>query len=342
MQQYPLLDWWHDDGINLPMINNVARNEFYDRLLSRYVDGQNCVDIGFGTGLLSLLALKHGARSIIAYERDPQRFQLGQYIISSLGLESKISLRQKKFTIDDLNDCHSAKIFFSEIVNSMIYGEGLWHVIPRTAWQDRFFLPNRYRVEIWSCEVSNSVAEGIDKNLYKFENYPGFNPGVDIDSKFVNLLNTILYETYAVPLQEQSCIFPVNSVSGTRHINIQNTNDWARPDAWQHLILTYGEVAAIFELDANNHSFYQKDKLFTHGKTSSIDHSNDRYSLTIDMSRHQGKNILLWPRMSIGDDHDKLYLDQSAWSTLSPTLAVNHIEDVIVKHSFTNSFFEIT
>lgn len=338
MSHFPFLDWWHDDGINLPMINDVIRNQFYDRLLSRYVRKQHCVDIGFGTGLLSLLAIKHGAESITAYEKDPQRFELGRYVIEKLGLEDRISIKNKTFSINDFDDCKSAKVFFSEIVDSHIFGEGLWHVIPRSAWKDRFFLPNRYRVEIWSCAISDSVAQGIDKNVYKFGDLPGFNPGVDIDNRFVELLNGILHDegTDQNLINHADIILP-----GIRPISPDNSNDWGNNDFWQHLTLTYGEISAIFELDTNKHNFYQKDKFFAHGKTSSIDHSNDGYSLTIDMSRHQEKNVLLWPRMSIGDDHDRLYLDRANWLTLPPTLAVNYHEDIIVKHSFTDGFFEI-
>ena len=42
------------------------------------------LEIGFGTGFLSMLALKHGARSIVAYESDINRYQLGCEVIKIL------------------------------------------------------------------------------------------------------------------------------------------------------------------------------------------------------------------------------------------------------------------
>ena len=60
------IDWKNNDGVFLPMLNDFRRNWFYERTLSTSVRDQECVDIGFGTGLLSLIALKHGAKHITA------------------------------------------------------------------------------------------------------------------------------------------------------------------------------------------------------------------------------------------------------------------------------------
>jgi predicted RNA methylase len=54
------VDFENHDGVYLSMLNDVARNHFYDQILTE-VRNQHCVEIGFGTGLLSMLALKHGA-----------------------------------------------------------------------------------------------------------------------------------------------------------------------------------------------------------------------------------------------------------------------------------------
>ena len=95
------IDWHNHDGVNLGMINDFMRNQFYDRILSRYVRDQQCTDIGFGTGLLSMLALKHGAKHIRAFESDPDRFQLGCEIISRLGLHDQIDRKSTR-----LNSSH--------------------------------------------------------------------------------------------------------------------------------------------------------------------------------------------------------------------------------------------
>jgi predicted RNA methylase len=51
------VDFENHDGVYLSMLNDVARNQFYDQVLTQVRD-HDCVEIGFGTGLLSMLALK--------------------------------------------------------------------------------------------------------------------------------------------------------------------------------------------------------------------------------------------------------------------------------------------
>mgnify|MGYP000270922000 CR=1 FL=1 len=76
------IDWHNHDGVNLGMINDFMRNQFYDRILSRYVANQRCTDIGFGTGLLTMLALKHGAEHVQAFEKSASLFLKSKYVIA--------------------------------------------------------------------------------------------------------------------------------------------------------------------------------------------------------------------------------------------------------------------
>ena len=78
------IDWYNHDGVNLSMINDFMRNQFYDRVLSKHVTNQNCTDVGFGTGLLSMIALKHGATHVRAFEVDYHRYHHSNPNISFL------------------------------------------------------------------------------------------------------------------------------------------------------------------------------------------------------------------------------------------------------------------
>ena len=115
------VDFENHNGVYLPMINDVARNQFYDSILHEVQD-QDCIEIGFGTGFLSMLALKHGARSIVAYESDPERYQLGCEVIKILKLQDRITLLNQRYT----HDCnHNATVIFTETVDDNIWGEGI-------------------------------------------------------------------------------------------------------------------------------------------------------------------------------------------------------------------------
>jgi predicted RNA methylase len=70
------MDWLKDDGIFLPMINDTGRNIFYKAAIESSVKDKVVVDIGAGTGLLSILAAKAGAKKVIAVEKDPDIFKI--------------------------------------------------------------------------------------------------------------------------------------------------------------------------------------------------------------------------------------------------------------------------
>ena len=141
------IDWQNHDGVNLGMINDFVRNQFYDRIIGRYVQDQNCTDIGFGTGLLSMLALKHGAKHIRAFESDLDRFQLGSEIINRLGLQDRIELINERYD----NLYHPTPITFTETVNGNLWWEGLWNSLPCD--DKSIFLPGEYFLELWAVEV---------------------------------------------------------------------------------------------------------------------------------------------------------------------------------------------
>jgi len=174
------IDWYYHDGVNLPMINDFVRNQFYDRVLSRYVRGQRCTDVGFGTGLLSMLALKHGAQHIRAFENNPERFQLGKELIKRLGLQTQIDLINEQYD----NNYSPTPITFTETVNGNLWWEGLWHSLPRD--EKSILLPGDYSLEIWAVEVPEVFAKGIQSPE---ETNRVFNPGVDVAPEFVRTIN---------------------------------------------------------------------------------------------------------------------------------------------------------
>ena len=180
------IDWTIDDGINLPMINDFMRNQFYDNVLRNRVNDKHCLDIGFGTGLLSILALKHGAKSITAYESDNNRYLLGCEIIKRLELENKITLIHNRYNHDDF-DKHDANVIFTETVNGGLWNEGIWTSFPRLSGIQ--FLPGQYYLDIMALEIPESCANGLINEVDDSIRY--FSPSIDIDTKFIECINNI-------------------------------------------------------------------------------------------------------------------------------------------------------
>ena len=75
-------DWFKDNGIYMPMINDTGRNIFYKAAIEAAVPGKVVCDIGTGSGLLSIIAAKAGATKVYAVEMDPGRAAFAEEIFT--------------------------------------------------------------------------------------------------------------------------------------------------------------------------------------------------------------------------------------------------------------------
>ena len=167
----------------LPMINDVVRNKFYNNILQD-VKGKHCLEIGFGSGILSILALKHGAKSIVAYEEMEDTYNLGVEIINSLELQDKITLISGQFTANKMNQHNDVDCIFTETINHTLWGESLLNVIDNTLPE---IIPNKYFLEVHAIKISDNYA----KRLLTDDNSI-CNPGIAIDERFSKTINKIL------------------------------------------------------------------------------------------------------------------------------------------------------
>jgi len=212
------VDFANHDGVYLSMLNDVARNHFYDQILTEVRD-QHCVEIGFGTGLLSMLALKHGARSIVAYESDADRYQLGCEVIKMLKLQDRITLINRRY---DHTCHHNESVVFTETVDDNIWGEGLYNSLPRQP--GKRFLPGQYFLEIYAVPISAEVA----CNLIQAHEEHQFSPGVDVDPQFVSCINLLLSKKYNKPIKSK-----VGLPKGVTELTPMSTYiDWATNDTY--------------------------------------------------------------------------------------------------------------
>ena len=180
------VDFENHDGVYLSMLNDISRNHFYDQVLTEVRD-QHCIEIGFGTGLLSMLALKHGARSIVAYESDPNRYRLGCEVIKVLKLQDRVTLINQRY---DHTCKHDQTVVFTETVDDNIWGVGLYNSLPRQS--GKRFLPGQYFLEIYAVPISTDVAS----SLIQAHEQHQFSPGVDVDTRFVSYINLLLSKKY--------------------------------------------------------------------------------------------------------------------------------------------------
>ena len=292
------IDWYNHDGVNLGMINDFMRNQFYDRILSRYVANQYCTDIGFGTGLLTMLALKHGAKHVQAFEGNSDRYQLGCEIIKQLKLQDRIELINKRYN----HNFKARPVTFTETVNGNLWWEGLWNSLPRT--NGTVFLPGTYFLEMWAVEIPDSFARGLCR--------PGqsrscFSPGVDVDFEFVSVVNSLAGKAGTGSL-------PLNS--GIVTFERQQETDWG----WTPYLraVQAGSVVASYSA--------------THW-----DKNRESFVLEVQTEHWRDKTVLLVPRMGMAQDNDKLYLDTGHWGPGENSIILSNPKtNLVVEHSVKN------
>jgi hypothetical protein len=137
------------------MLTDKKRNQFYDTVFKEIVPNKNCIDVGFGTGILSLLALKHGAKFIRAYESNVERYELGLYIINKLGLADKIELVNQSFSSSCITS--TDELIFHEIIGAVLYSEGL-----RCTFNDQIpVCPAEYRTDFLLFEINQKEIESL-------------------------------------------------------------------------------------------------------------------------------------------------------------------------------------
>lgn len=119
-----MVPFWH-----IPMLNDVRRNRAFELAIRKAVEkeGPNAriLDIGTGSGLLSMMAARAGARNIATCEKVPVIAETAERIIASNGYERQIRVINKgsgQIVIGKDMDAR-ADILISEILSSDLLAE---------------------------------------------------------------------------------------------------------------------------------------------------------------------------------------------------------------------------
>lgn len=112
---------WH-----YSMLNDKLRNSAFHAAIGQQVTaGDRVIDIGAGTGLLSILAAQAGASSVDAFEAHPEMAGVAAETISASGVDDRIALHSTmslntSFLRDDRRD-----FLITEIFDCALIGEGI-------------------------------------------------------------------------------------------------------------------------------------------------------------------------------------------------------------------------
>ena len=195
------------------MINDKVRNQFYHRLLGRHVKDKIVVDVGFGTGLLSIMALELGARQVIAYEQHYEMYKLGVKLIKHLGLEDKIELINNRFNTTHLRG--NEDLLIHEIFAENLWGEYLLYSLQNCPIP---IIPNIYQCKVNFHESASEKIYSVSNFKEKTNNKYQFDPGIPLSSELVTKTQQLLEAEINLPKTQLEC-----NPTGEQFIKEQST-----------------------------------------------------------------------------------------------------------------------
>jgi precorrin-6B methylase 2 len=114
-------------GLHLSLLNDAVRTRAFDRALAEVVrPGDVVADLGAGSGILSLLALKHGARRVYAVESHPVA-ELTRLLARENGVEDRLRVVRGK--AEEVRLPERADVVVSETLGNAVFDEGILELL---------------------------------------------------------------------------------------------------------------------------------------------------------------------------------------------------------------------
>lgn len=345
-----LIDWHRDDGVNIDMISDHARNQFYHSILA-HTHGRRCVDVGFGTGLLTLLALAHGAVGVDAYESDPERFRFGQHMIAHLGIGHLVQLHHQVYQAKPDDE----RLVFHEVLGNNLWDESAWSFVAHT----RNIMPAVYRCEVWMTPISRceaAVLEDTGLARYQqqrfhtwylnirdpswpdcsspdqFDQLPAhvqqecaelfgwdtsraqlgytFDPGVDIDVRYQQLIQA-----------------QVNTADHVARVGGISPIIWpSGPGPLYHQLVSRGQCVCDWTLDAATQQFHVRPAQASQQRAW----PGDEIDIVLDPAQYQHQQMAVMLRHAVEHCGQRLYLTDSCWAPPANGAAIfDHVTNAV-------------
>lgn len=107
-------DSWHNHKIHKAMLDDTYRTGQYEKAIKSAVKGKTVIDIGCGTGILSLLAAKHGAKKVYAIDSNSTCCRYTEELAKENNFAKIIEVHNCKST--DFNIVEKADVIISELI----------------------------------------------------------------------------------------------------------------------------------------------------------------------------------------------------------------------------------
>ncbi|XP_007951996.1 protein arginine N-methyltransferase 9 [Orycteropus afer afer] len=146
-----LVERWH-----FIMLNDMKRNMIYNAAIEKAVHSgyKSVLDIGTGTGILSIFAKKAGAHSVYACELSKTMYELACDVVAANKMEAEIKLLHMK-SLDIEIPKHipeRVSLVVTETVDAGLFGEGIVESL----------------IHAWDCLLLQPKTKGEDGDCEKY------------------------------------------------------------------------------------------------------------------------------------------------------------------------------
>ena len=208
---------WH-----FPMMNDTVRNDAYEKALKSALKNSGAVlDIGSGSGLLAMMAARHGASKVTTCEEVSMVAEKAKFIIKKNGFSEKIKVINKLSTNLVIGeDLERADILVTEIFDNGLLGENAFMAIEHA--KNHLLKPNAqlipsgarvYAMCIESDEIyKNHRVETISNfdlspfNQFSTYNYSGYHLAKTEYKALSSTTNIFDFNFYKIPENESVAI----------------------------------------------------------------------------------------------------------------------------------------
>jgi 16S rRNA G966 N2-methylase RsmD len=135
---------WHYD-----MLIDHQRNHFYEEIIKKNCKDKVVLEIGAGSGLMSVLAIRHGAKQVICCEANPLLAKAAELLIRRMGLQDKIRLIQGFSTDIPTDSIPKVDMVLHELFASDPFAEDVIHSLrdaKRFMKPDAIFVPEGIQI----------------------------------------------------------------------------------------------------------------------------------------------------------------------------------------------------
>lgn len=209
---------WHFN-----MLADASRNHAYNEAISAAVKpGHFVLDIGTGSGLLSMMAAHAGAKEITAVEMDENLAKIARLVVADNNFDDRITVHEKRSSalVVGKEMKERADMVVSEILDAGLLGEG---VLPslRHAWSNL----------LKKDAICIPKAADVKAVLIQSDSYNMVNPIKEIEGFDLSAFNHFREEnTYFVKGSDQMETEPLSDVFSVLSVDFYNLPKQATPD----------------------------------------------------------------------------------------------------------------